>query len=150
MMVDISHSLQTPLTVVKGELWNLKKQQPHQPVFRRLKASIDRRSKLTYDLLHLARLETISDNLRRERMDLSRLLREVVEYVDVLDRTKRITVVSDIEPHIAVWGDRKSLEELVTNLVSNALKYMSSRSPRGPAKQRERRITIALAGRGRK
>lgn len=57
---------------------------------------------------------------------------------------EKARLYSDIKPHIAVWGDRKSLEELVTNLVSNAVKYMPGRLPRGPAKQRERRITIAL------
>lgn len=136
MMVDIAHGLQTPLTVVRGEIDILKRQLPNKENIRICERSIDDISKLTYNMLSYAQLATGREDSPRRPVDLSAALNEIVEYFGVLAENQGVSVECDIEPDIAILGDRKRLEEMVTNMLSNALKYM-----RGPKKS----VAIRLA-----
>ena len=124
MMADISHSLQTPLTIVKGELDILKKQLPPSRDIQIAQRSIDQASRLTYDLLKLARFEANQTNPQRTVVDLSQLLNDTVEYFTLLAGDRNIEVISTIAPNVRLLGESGSLEELITNLLSNAVKYM--------------------------
>ncbi len=124
MMVEISHGLQTPLTVLKGELEFMQKQMPDNYKLKNFERSIDRISKLMTDLLELSRMENAAYSLKKERTDLSFLLEEMVEYFSVVLNEKKIEVESRIEAGIFIFGNRDKLEELVINLVSNAMKYI--------------------------
>lgn len=139
MMVDIAHGLQTPLTVIKMKLGTLKKQAPLQHHLETFEKSLDGVSRFIYDLLNLAKLETQKENFKKDSVDLSVLLRELVEYFEVLAHDLGITISAAIEPNVVLLGDKDTLNELVTNLVSNAFKYMGPR--------REKRVNIALVRR---
>jgi len=134
MMIDVSHGLQTPLTVVKGELGSLRTQMPGNKRLAACERSIDRISKFIYDLLHLARLG-VTDS-KKEDVNMSSLLEELAEYFAVLGSEQEIMVRASITPNIILYADRQRLEELVTNLVSNAFKWMS------PDRKRIVRITL--------
>jgi signal transduction histidine kinase len=138
MMVDISHNLQTPLTVVKDELGLLKKTLPDDKNLKTFERSIDSVSRFIANLLKLAKLEYGSDTLDMRPVDLSALLVELVEYFEVPASEDGITLTGDIEEGVNINGDREKLEELVTNLVSNAVKYA--------AKQKQIRIMLKRAG----
>jgi signal transduction histidine kinase len=139
MMVDVSHALQTPLTVVKGELEVLKKQLPKNKNLQIFEKSIDNVSAMTYKLLALAKLETSREDFRKQSVDFSRLLHEMIEYFGVIAEDRGVSVESDIKPDIAVLGDRNMLEEMVTNLLSNSVKYMAGG---------DKRVSIRLAKTG--
>ncbi len=125
VMADISHGLQTPLTIVRGELDLLKEKFPvADGTLDMLTKSIDGISKFIYDFLKLARFEAPQTAFKKEPVNFSQLLQELVEYFDVLGRAKDVAIVGEIEPDITVSGEREKLEELVTNLVSNAFKYI--------------------------
>jgi two-component system phosphate regulon sensor histidine kinase PhoR len=129
MMLDISHKLQNPLTVVKGELNLLQKQMPHNNMHLLVfEKSIDDVSKFVYDLLHLARLEADTESVEKKRLNMSELLSEHLEYFETMLVESDITLVQDIDSHIHMDGNREKLEELVTNLLSNAVKYMGNKS----------------------
>lgn len=136
MMIDISHALQTPLTVVKGELDILKKQVPVSKDLEVFEKSVDDVSHLTYDLLKLARLETSQEDFKKEVFDISRVLSNLVEYFTTLAENQGVAVASSIEPGIKMAGQKTQLEELVTNLLANALKYMPDK--------KEKKIKIDL------
>lgn len=135
MMVDISHGLQTPLTVLKSELEALKNKSKSENLSV-LDKSVDDMSKFIYDFLNLSRLETAQENFAKEPVNLSLLLSELAEYLNVLAEEKDISLSTKIEPNIFVIGEKGRLGELITNLLSNSVKYMS--------KDRERKIEIAL------
>ena len=85
-------------------------------------------------MLILAQLETTQEDFTKEQVAFSDLLNDLVEYIEVLARDKSIILVSDIESGIVISGDKDKLTELVTNLVSNAIKYISN----------ERKVSISL------
>lgn len=130
MMLDISHGLQTPLTVIKSELDTLKKNSKENEKVDLLARSIDETSRFIYDLLTLARLESRKETLQRKRLNVSTLLEEIVEYFTIPAQEKEIAVRSDIAPKIMVESDPKKLEEVFANLMGNAMKYMKTRGKR--------------------
>ncbi len=138
MIGDISHGLQTPLTILKAQIETARRS-PQAPVKWDLcEALTDQMSRLLYDLLKLIRLETGKEDFRSGRIDLSALLKDMGENLDVLMQPKRIAFKTDIAPGVTIRGREDAIEDLVNNLVSNAVKYM-------PASAR-RIITLGLHG----
>ena len=138
MTSDISHEFQTPLTIIRSALERLEEERGHaeqKKSVRSMKESVDRLSRLMYDLLRLSELETIPE-VRHAPFSLSAAMDHVAEYVETICTEHRITLVRDIEPDISFSGDEPQLEELATNLLANAVRYM------GDSKKRQ--ITIAL------
>jgi len=138
MIGDITHGLQTPLTILKAQIETARKR-PHIAVKWDLYESLtDRMSRLLYDLLKLIRLETGNEDFRSGRVDLSSLLKAMGKNFDVLMRQQRIAFKMEIAPGVTIRGREDAIEDMVTNLVSNAVKYMA---PSGL-----RRITLGLHG----
>ncbi|MHB8871468.1 MAG: ATP-binding protein [Candidatus Doudnabacteria bacterium] len=126
-MNDISHSLQTPLTVIKGELDFLKMKSKPIKELGKFEKSVDEISRLIYNLLKLAKIEMQDTDLKKERVNLSTLLNDIIEYLDVLCKTNNITIVKNIQPEIYIQGNPEALETLITNLTSNAIKYIANK-----------------------
>jgi signal transduction histidine kinase len=126
MIVDISHELQTPLTIIKGELGFLQKELPNSKELFEFEKSIDKISKFIYDLLNLTKLEANQIVFKNEKINLSDVLKNLLEYFSVLLKDNHIKISSNITPNIFISGDKEKIEQLVTNLVSNAMKYISN------------------------
>ncbi|HUZ93119.1 MAG TPA: ATP-binding protein [Candidatus Paceibacterota bacterium] len=144
MALDISHGLQTPLTVVKCEIASLRKQLGSRGKRAQLEVfdhSIDKVSRFIYDLLKLAKLESGEECFEKEPLDLSGFVRDILEYVHVIASEKRITITSRIENGVRVSGRKEKLEESIVNLVSNAVKYTES------ARRKAISVTLRNAGR---
>ncbi len=125
---DISHALQTPVTVLKSGMEGLARvaQVPGSRAEASMNASIEDHSRLIASLLKLARLD--GDMRASEALvDISAAAGRVAEYVATIADVSGICLVSDIQPDIHVMGDVHQLEEVLTNILSNALKYTASR-----------------------
>jgi len=140
MLLDISHKLQNPLTVVKSELESLRKLIPHDEALMVLEKTTDEISLCIYNVLHLARLSSDQNEAENDKIDLSMLLYELTEYFEVIMREEKIELVRTIASGAYIFGSKEKFSELITNLVSNSVKYMGRRD-----KTKERRITLTLA-----
>lgn len=136
MMIDISHGLQTPLTIAKGQIDSLKSEMSDNGRLDTLERSVDATSKIIYDFLDLVRLEIDREDLSRAPLDLSQLVHGVLEYLDILAEQKGITISKDIQPGVTILGNKSEITNLLTNLLSNAFKYMSPK--------REKKIFVSL------
>lgn len=123
MILDISHGLQTPLTIIRGELEFLQAQTGNRKL-KDFEKSIDNISKFIYDLLTLSKLQSNTQNMRMEDLDLSEIVEILVDYFPTLVQDKNIEIKHHIEPNILMHGNKNKLEELVNNLVSNSIKYI--------------------------
>jgi len=124
MMQEISHGLQTPLTILRGELDGLSARMKKSSQFASLNKSIDRVSKFIYDMLRLANLEATGKDFKKEKFNLSQTLRDLIEDYAIITQDKNIKLEARIEENVEFMGDQSQIEELVTNLVSNSTKYM--------------------------
>ena len=130
---NIAHGLQTPLTVIEDELGNLRKNNLASEHVLLLERSLTSISTFIHDLLRLARLESKVDTLTLETCNLSDLLRDVASYVTLLAADKQVTVTTQTADDVYVTADPKRIEEMLTVLLSNALKYMNPEGQRSIA-----------------
>lgn len=131
-LIDIAHNLQTPLTILKGQL-GVMRQDVADAALESFEKSIDKISGFIQRLIKLADL-TKSDGVKTEDVALSALMEEIVSYFSVLAEQSGVAIETDIRPGVGLRGDRQQLEELVLNLLSNAVKYIDN----------ERKISIRL------
>jgi two-component system OmpR family sensor kinase len=124
---DASHELQTPLTILKGEievaLRSPRSPEEYQRILKSALEEIDRLAGLAEGLLHLARADAGVLRMDRRTVDLARLVEEVYEQGKVLAGARAITLsLGRMEP-ISVQGDEERLKRVLLNLLDNGVKY---------------------------
>jgi heavy metal sensor kinase len=123
-VADASHELRTPLALLKTELaLALKPGRSQDELLFALESAAeqtDRLSRIADDLLLLARAEQGELRLKTEQVDVM----DVLEDVAGRFRTDRAISVAPGEP-LVLPADRLRLEQAMTNLVDNALRYGS-------------------------
>ncbi len=126
---DASHELKTPLSVLRGEVEvGLKRTRSPEEYRRILKSCLEeitRMSRIVEDLLMLARADSGSLMLRRERVNLRDVAEEVWRgfYREALGKGLRFHFGGRAAE---VLGDRERLRQMIANLVDNAIKYTPS------------------------
>jgi heavy metal sensor kinase len=124
---DASHELQTPLTILKGEL-EVALRSPRSPdeyqrILKSALEEIDRIALLVEGLLLLARADAGVLRMDRQRVDLAQLVGEIYGQTKVLADTHALALrVGPVEP-AATQGDHERLRRLLLNLVDNGIKY---------------------------
>ena len=123
MISDISHALQTPLTVLKGTIQRIVESPTKVPKHAHMmEESINNISTFVYDLLHLSRLDTLPKT-SYTYFNASELVVHIAEYVRTICDEDHITLLTDVEKEIMMMGNEKEITELITILLSNAVKY---------------------------
>jgi signal transduction histidine kinase len=124
---DASHELRTPLTTIRGEaevaLMEELSPAEYRRVLRSIVEEVERMSAVVENLLTLARADADRVRLRRERVALDELLIAVYEQTERAARAKGVALELEAIEDLAVTGDRLWLQQLLTNLVTNAVKY---------------------------
>lgn len=123
MLIDISHNLQTPLTIIKGQLMNLREKNDRDAELKMFEASIDKVSDFIQRLMKLANLTKVEEVAKKDT-DFSKLVEGILSYFQVMAEQEGISLKTDILNNLHVQGDKNQLEELVLNLLSNAVKYI--------------------------
>ena len=129
----VSHELKTPVSIIKGYAETLRRPKAREDpdlideMLNDIVGEADRLARLVDDLLDASRLEAGGLSFHEiEEVDLSIIARRVVErYQGQTDRHDLCLDFGDDFPTIE--GDAQRLEQVMDNLVSNAIKY----SPRG-------------------
>jgi signal transduction histidine kinase len=130
----VTHDLRTPLTSIKGFGEFLEDEvggplSPEQKGFvRQIQQSSRRLEGLVNDLLDFARIEAGTFHLRLVRADLGAQVRDNVESVQPLFRDAGVTLrLSLPEEALKAWIDPQRIDQVLSNLLSNAAKF----TPRG-------------------
>lgn len=129
-----SHEIRTPMTTITGFAHLLSHQLAQDTIdasrvdmlSERLLHEAQRLNLIVTDLLDVSRIQQGQLDLRPESCDLAELARQVVERLDAAqdDDTRREIVVLTPTPVSGKW-DPTRLDQVLTNLISNALKYSS-------------------------
>lgn len=124
---DASHELRTPLTVLRGELEvALRRERTPEEYTRVIRSSLEeaeRLSRLAGDLLTLTRSEAGAQMLQIRADDLVRRVHEALDRLQVRAREKGVALQGPGNARVAVEMDPDLMDQVVWNLLGNALKF---------------------------
>jgi len=151
---NASHELRTPLTIIQNKL-ELLLTSPQERIvdkFEPIAVSLSetrRLSKLTTDLLTLARADSAETILEKKKLQLEPFLKEICEpYAEIAEsQDKRLW--TSLEPGLVIEADPGRLHQLMVILLDNALKYTSEGDSIGVlARRDEHRLLIEVSDTG--
>ncbi len=123
---DASHELRTPLAIVMSQAeLALKKERSPQEYRESLEIALkasQRMKAVVEGLLTLARADAKDLPLRKERVELATIVEETASLLGPMALERKVVLTASVEP-VAVTGDPDRLREVVTNLISNAIRY---------------------------
>lgn len=127
-LANVSHELKTPLTSIQGFAQAILDGAAQTPQALQQAAGViyteaSRMHRMVLDLLALARLEGGTADLRRNLVDLSALLKGVVDKFALQAQQAQVAMRLEPAPVLSVIGDGDRLSQVFTNLIDNALKF---------------------------
>jgi len=128
LIATVSHELKNPLTAITGYLEILDSSESLDPTSRSAVGAMGRGAarltRVVEDLLLLSKVGDPHQRMIAAEVDVKRVVDEVTDLVAVTASHKGLTVAVDVPTHaVTAWGDAVEIDRLVTNLVSNAVKY---------------------------
>lgn len=124
---NVSHELRTPLTSIKGYTDTLaldiaEGREPDLKFLKIISRNVSRLMDLISDLLDLSSLDAGVDVIHKDRIDTESLTDRVLDQMrQRFDKRTRPIEIKIKAPF--VWADQKRIEQILTNLLDNALKY---------------------------
>lgn len=122
-----SHELKTPLTSVQLLLENMEhnigKYQDRDHYLKEAQDMIETISKMLQEILFASNIKTHIQNDSNKTTNLSDVLQETLNTYDILIKSKHLNLVLDIEEGIEVNGSRDLYSKVLSNIVSNAVRY---------------------------
>jgi len=123
---DLTHELRTPLTIIKGYLEGLADDtiEPSPEIYRRLAHETTRLKRLVNDLQELSKLEAGYLPIQTQPVALCPLLSGLVHHFDnqLADSQVQLSLTCPDDLPL-VKADPERVEQIVVNLLSNALRY---------------------------
>lgn len=129
LMANVSHDLKTPLTMIKAyaemsrdlHIKDKKKQKEDMNI---IIDEVDRLTILVNDILELSSMQSNINELEKEDFDLIHLTQEILHRYTVLQETENyIFEFNHKEKEIIIHADKKKLEQVIYNLINNAINY---------------------------
>ncbi len=124
---DISHELRTPLTTLKTHLeaisdgvWD-----PNKEHLEILMDEVTRLTKLVDDLKSSFTEEEYSPRLNKTKFDLSMELYTIITSFEPLFLRENYSLESNLEKNILINMDKEKFNQIISNLLSNSLRYLN-------------------------
>ncbi|HYT65843.1 MAG TPA: ATP-binding protein [Vicinamibacterales bacterium] len=126
-LATVSHELRTPLTAVLGWAHMLRVHDVPPDRLRHGLEVIERsaraQNRLINDLLDVSRIVSNKLRMNREPVPLAQVVAAALDQVRPQAEMKQVELHSDISDSALVFGDPRRLEQVVSNLVWNAIKF---------------------------
>lgn len=132
-IANVSHELRTPLALIKGYATTLSSPQVRlddvqtHRFLENVSFAADRLGRMIDDLLWASRLETDQLHLEPKQFDLGQMIDRVLTWFR--PHARECHLVPDLpEERLEVWADADRVEQVLVNLLTNAVKYSLPRS----------------------
>lgn len=151
LAAGIAHEIRNPLASISGSVEMLQADSSRSDDEKKLMGivikEIDRLNKLITEFLDFARPQDI----RLMEIDLSQLVKEMVDELQFLPASKDIDYDIDISPQLKIQGHRDKLKQALLNILINAVQAMENRSIRRMAisvKRGDENILVTITDTG--
>ena len=126
---NVSHELKTPLTSIKGFVETLQAGAINNPEMANkflniINMETDRLTRLINDILSITRMESGKEEVSNSRLPLCKMVGDVCDMLMIHARDKKVTLTNHHnEEQIFIWGNKDRVEQMLINLIENAIKY---------------------------
>jgi two-component system phosphate regulon sensor histidine kinase PhoR len=150
-VLNVSHELRTPLTAIKGYAETLEDtaDEKTRDYVLTIVRHTDRMIRIVEDLITLAALEENAVALEVEKVDLKKAAENVIRIFEPRAKEKNLILRLEADPGLPpIDADPFRLEQMLVNLVDNAVKYTEKGSVRVALERREGRAAIEVVDTG--
>lgn len=127
---NIAHDLKSPLTRIRGmaeiTLTTGESLSEYQTMAASAIEDCDRLLDMINTMLMISKTQAGVDQPDREKIDLSHLVRDACALFETMAEDKGLTLVRDIPENCDIFGDVRSIQRMLSNLLDNAIKYTAS------------------------
>lgn len=139
VLANVTHDLKTPLTMIKAYASMIQEISGDNPEKREKHTQViidetDRLTALVNDILKMSKIRSGMDTLKNEEFNLSEFIHTVLERFEFLTETQGYTIVRDIDDELYTRADKDKIEQVVYNLIGNAVNYTGD----------DKKITVSL------
>jgi len=131
LFADITHEIRNPLHTISGSLEMLKMEdldkEKREKYIDNARKQTERIGRLYQDLVTLQRYESDEDFIEKKAFDLSEISRHIEELYEEKIAGEKVSLEFDTHP-CRVVGDPGKIEQVIDNLVNNAVKYTAEGS----------------------
>ncbi|MDO5574239.1 MAG: HAMP domain-containing sensor histidine kinase [bacterium] len=125
---NVSHELKTPIALIQGYAEGLKESIHDDEESKDFYCDVimdeaNKMNTLVKNLLELNQIESGNDSIVMERFDVTELIKNCIQSVDILLKQDDIRVVFDEDQPVYVWSDEFKTEQVFRNYLSNAIHY---------------------------
>ena len=124
---DVSHELRTPITAIRGQLevamFTAQSPEQYQEAILNSLQDVERLSQIVRALLLLSQAESGQVMLNKTRLDLASVVHDIVDQFQIPAEAQHVRLESVLPPDCPIAGDRVQIERMLSNLLSNALKF---------------------------
>ena len=122
-ITDAGHEIKTPITIINADTEVLEMDTGPNEWIDDIRIQTERLSKLTKDLIYLARMEEGEHQTQMIDFPLSEVISETAASFQALARTESKQFALQIQPMLSFYGDEDNIRKLTSILLDNALKY---------------------------
>lgn len=128
LMANVSHDLKTPLTMIKAYAemvrdLTYKNKAKREANLNTIIDEVDRLNNLVNDILSLSVMESKMLVVEKETFNLTELIKVIIKRYEIFQTTLEYEFILNTEDNIYIEADRKKIEQVIYNLINNAINY---------------------------
>lgn len=128
IVANVSHELRTPLTsiigFIKGILDGVIPEEEHEKYLSIVYDEANRLKELTKDIVDVAKIESGSVSLHKEKINLNQLTQEVYTEMEELVKEKNLDFIfEERAKEIEIEADKSRMRQVLINIINNSIKF---------------------------